>query len=392
MDTSCQHSTQPKRGLLRGGKGEHRSPLFERSVGGTLYWLRYRIAYISSSRRESAKRSLHREPHWQSLECRRLLWGSLLFLYELRFGVRYLGGEPPIWAPNQRRNSTRPTAIGGWSAGGRCDLHAACDGIFRLARRDGDGGPERRFGASDLSAGRGKSASYHRDHGTQPRAIQRALASRNKQLFRITDRNAWRGTNRSEPLFFPNYEADAAPPKVNRTLLLDLGDWVPYQKGKPVKFNVMDRDQLGVKSLVIQREGGAVEEVPLEGPCLQTRTFDLCGNYTAHVVHSDGAHSQACEFAICDLQLDLPSASVSINEAWRVAFNTENIRPIAIYLWNDGDSYGRHPLFLTDEQRRESSLEIPAGLLKKTGKLQVWLIGEHPLGRLKLRKDITLIR
>ncbi len=38
----------------------------------------------------------------------------------------------------------------------------------------GDGGPERRFGASDLSAGRGKSASYHRDHGTQPRAIQRA--------------------------------------------------------------------------------------------------------------------------------------------------------------------------------------------------------------------------
>ncbi len=111
-----------------------------------------------------------------------------------------------------------------------------------------------------------------------------------------------------------------------------------------------------------------------------------------HVVHSDGAHSQACEFAICDLQLDLPSASVSINEAWRVAFNTENIRPIAIYLWNDGDSYGRHPLFLTDEQRRESSLEIPAGLLKKTGKLQVWLIGEHPLGRLKLRKDITLIR
>lgn len=37
------------------------------------------------------------------------------------------------------------------------------------------------------------------------------------------------------------------------------------------------------------------------------------------------------------------------------------------------------------------SLPIPANLLKKPGKLQVWLIGEHKLGRLKIRKDITMV-
>jgi hypothetical protein len=65
---------------------------------------------------------------------------------------------------------------------------------------------------------------------------------------------------------------------------------------------------------------------------------------------------------------------------------------IAVYLWNSGDSYGRHPLFVTEEQRKAGSLTIPAGLLKKPGTLQVWLIGEHKLGRLKLRNDIPLVK
>ena len=34
---------------------------------------------------------------------------------------------------------------------------------------------------------------------------------------------------------------------------------------------------------------------------------------------------------------------------------------------------------------------IPADLLQKPGKLQIWLIGEHQLGRLKLRKDIPMV-
>jgi hypothetical protein len=221
-------------------------------------------------------------------------------------------------------------------------------------------------------------------------AFNAHLTSRNKQLFRIKDLEAWRGANRSEPLLFPNYEADALKPTINRALLLDLGDWVPYQKGKPVKFNVMDRDQLGVKSLIIRRGDQMVEEIALEGPGVHERTLDLCGDYTAQVIHRDGKASQACEFAVCDLQLTLPKDKVSMKGGWEVAFSAENIKPIVIYLWNEADSYGRHPLFLTDEQRRAGSLTIPADLLQKPGKLQVWLIVEHKLGRLKLRKDIAM--
>ena len=219
-------------------------------------------------------------------------------------------------------------------------------------------------------------------------AFNAHLASRNKQLFRITDREAWRGTNRSEPLLFPNYEADAVKPTINRALLLDLGDWVPYQKGKPVKFNVMDRDQRGVKSLIIRRGDKVIEEIALNGPGVHERTFDTCGDYTAQVIHADGKPSQPCEFAVCDLQLTLPKDQAPMKGNWQVHFSTENIKPIIIYLWNDADSYCRHPLFLTDEQRRAGSLTIPTDLLKKPGKLQIWLIGEHKLGRLKLRKDI----
>lgn len=217
------------------------------------------------------------------------------------------------------------------------------------------------------------------------------LASRNKQLLRITDREAWRGTNRAEPLLFPNHEADSTKPVVNRAVLLDLGDWVPYQKGGTVKFNVMDRDKRGVKALVIRRGGEIVEEIPLEGPGLQERTFDTCGDYTAQVIHQEGPPSQACEFAVCDLDLRLPD-SISMSAETEVGFSAENMNVIAVYLWNSADSYGRHPLFLTDEQRREGSLTVPAGLLKKPGTLQVWLIGEHKLGRLKTRKDIPLVK
>lgn len=216
------------------------------------------------------------------------------------------------------------------------------------------------------------------------------LAAKNKQLLRVTDRDAWRGANRAEPLRFPNFALDATPPTINRALLLDLGDWVPYQKGSPVKFHVMDRDQRGVKALVIQRDQTVVEEVALTGPGRLERRFENCGDYTAHVVHADGTRSQACEFALCDLTLDLPGAGAVLGKEWQVGFGAENMEVIAVYLWNAGDSYGRHPLFLTEAQRKSRSLSVPAELLKKPGTLQVWLIGEHPLGRLKLRKDIPL--
>lgn len=218
------------------------------------------------------------------------------------------------------------------------------------------------------------------------------LAARNKQLFRITDLDAWRGANCAEALLFPNYEADAATHTINRTLLLDLGDWVPYRKGKTVKLHVMDRDARGVKTLVIRRGGEVVEEIALEGRGVWERTFTICGDYAAYVVHKDGSLSQACEFSVCDLDFRLPGGSVPMQEDWNVEFTSENMEVIAVYLWSETDSYGRHALFVSEEERRKGSVTVPAGLLKRAGTLQVWLIGEHKLGRLKVRKDIPLVK
>jgi hypothetical protein len=217
------------------------------------------------------------------------------------------------------------------------------------------------------------------------------LASRNKRLFRIQDLDAWRADNRADSFRFPNYWADSATPSINRTLLLDLGDWVPYQKGQPVKFNVMDRDARGVKSLVVERSGAMVDEVPITQPGVHERLLTDCGDYTAHVVHSDGSESAACEFAVCDLDLRLPPDRIRLDQDWKVHFSSDNIQPIAIYLWSDADSYGRHPLFISDDERRQGSITVPGHLLKKPGGLQVWVIGEHRLGRLKVRKDIAVV-
>lgn len=223
-----------------------------------------------------------------------------------------------------------------------------------------------------------------------PAEFNAHLAAKSKQLMRVTDLNAWREANRAEFFRFPNYKADAATPVINRTLLLDLGDWVPYQKGQTVKFHVMDRDQTGAKTLVIQRGGAVVEEIALDGPGVLERSFTICGDYAAHVMRQDGSRSQACEFAVCDLDLRLPAGSVSLTEAWDVGFSSENMQVIAVYLQNEADSYDRHPLFVSEEQRRRGVLTVPAGLLKKPGKLQVRVIGEHPLGRLKVSRKLTL--
>jgi hypothetical protein len=223
-----------------------------------------------------------------------------------------------------------------------------------------------------------------------PENFKAYLADKGRQLLRITDLNTWRRNNRADQLHFPNYQSDAAPTPVNRSLLLDLGDFVPYAKGQPVKFNIMDRDQRGLKSLIIQRGEDVIETLPLSNTGEITRHFDQCGNYSATILHADNQKSQACEFAICDHQLQLPSQAPSIGQPWQVRFSTENITPIAIYLYSDTDSYGRHPIMLAAEDQQQGQLTIPAGIIKKPGNLQVWLISEHPLGRIKLRRDLHL--
>jgi len=216
------------------------------------------------------------------------------------------------------------------------------------------------------------------------------LAAKNKELYRITDLNQWRGPNRAGALHFPNYELDAAPPEINRSLLLDLGDWVVYEKGQPVKFNLMDRDKRGVKALVIRRGETIIEEIVTDRPGVIERTFADCGDYTARVIHADGSLSSECRFAVCDLSQEVPE-SISISEVWTVSFESENMDIIAIHLQSLSDSYGRHPLFLTEADRRAGKFTVPADLLKKPGRLHVRLIGEHPLGRLRLVKTITMI-
>ncbi len=224
-----------------------------------------------------------------------------------------------------------------------------------------------------------------------PESFDKHLASGNKQLFRITDFDAWRGGNRAERFLFPNHSADSTPAQIDRTLLLDVGDWVPYQQGEAVKFHVMDRESLGVKSLVIRRGTEEVESAAMDRPGMLERTLADCGDYTAHVVRHDGSKSPACEFAVCDLNLSLPADGVSLQRDWEVRFTSDNINIIAVYLWNEADSYSRHSLFINEDDRRRGDATVPANLLKKAGTMQVWLIGEHRLGRLKVRRDIPLV-
>ena len=82
----------------------------------------------------------------------------------------------------------------------------------------------------------------------------------------------------------------------------------------------MDRDQRG---------DNVVEKIPLEGPSRHDRRYDTCGDYTAHLIHSDGTSSPPCQFAICDLELGLPSSGISLGKEWTVRFDSENMNVIA---------------------------------------------------------------
>jgi hypothetical protein len=127
----------------------------------------------------------------------------------------------------------------------------------------------------DLRARGGKPPADHGHDGAQRRCLSTRISPRGTSSS-FASRIARPGAARIAPsrCFSRTTRPMPTKPTINRTLLLDLGDWVPYQKGKPVKFNVMDRDQLGVKSLVIRRGDQMVEEIALEGPGVHERTLD----------------------------------------------------------------------------------------------------------------------
>lgn len=224
-----------------------------------------------------------------------------------------------------------------------------------------------------------------------PKQFQTHLAGRDRQLLRIANLDDWRGGNRAERSRFPDYVTDARVPSINRSLLLDLGDWVPYQLGQPVKFHIMDRDALGLESLVIQRDGITIQRIPLAETGVIQRKLPQCGDYTAHVVHTDGTASRECEFAVCDLALQLPPQAIEVGQDWTIEFTAQNIEVLAVFLVHNADSYVRYPLFLSEQQAKDRRMTIPGDLIQTAGKVQVWLIGEHELGRLKIRQDVEFV-
>ena len=216
------------------------------------------------------------------------------------------------------------------------------------------------------------------------------LASRKRELYRITDLDAWRGGNKAESFLFPNYEDDSATPRINRVLLLDRGDWVPYHKGQPVKINLMDRDGRGIRSLVIQRGGKVVEEIKHPGKGVVERSFDTCGDYTAHCVMKDGSQSQACEFAVSELEFSLPDENVPRGKSWDIELTSDNMNAIIVYFKNSADGSDEHNVFITEVDRKVGNVTIPASVIQNATKMQVWLIGENRYGRLKQRRDIQV--
>lgn len=217
------------------------------------------------------------------------------------------------------------------------------------------------------------------------------ISSRSRRLYRITDFDAWHEQNKAESFLFPNYEEDSTTPAINRVVLLDRGDWVPYFRDQAVKFNVMDRDSQGVESLVIKRGKTIVEETTLDGKGVVERLFPEYGDYTARCVMSDGSVSQACEFSVCDLDFELPTDTVMLARPWNITFTAHNLNVIAVRLMNPQPPYYRYLLWPDDEDRRSGKVTVPADLIREAGLFQVWVIGENRYGRLARQGEITIV-
>jgi len=216
------------------------------------------------------------------------------------------------------------------------------------------------------------------------------ISSRNRRLYRITDFDAWHEHNKAESFLFPNYDEDSAKPAINRVLLLDRGDWVPYYRDQAVKFNVMDKDSQGVQSLVVKRGDTVVEQINLHGKGVIKRLFSDCGNYTAKCVMSDGSLSQACEFSVCDLDFSLPAETPRRDKPWDIKFTARNLSVIAVRLIYPKPSYKRYIVWLTDQDRRSKKVTVPAGLVRDEGLVQVWMIGENKYGRLTRHQKVAI--
>jgi len=107
---------------------------------------------------------------------------------------------------------------------------------------------------------------------------------------------------------------------------------------------------------------------------------------------ADGSRSQACEFSVCNLDFETPVKAPTVGEPWEVGFTSDNMNVIIVYLYCQPNSYGHRSVFVTDEDRRNGKIVIPADQVQDPGKWQIWLIGENKYGRLKKRHDVTAVK
>jgi hypothetical protein len=158
-----------------------------------------------------------------------------------------------------------------------------------------------------------------------------------------------------------------------------------------VKFNVMDKDSKGVQTLVVNRGDTVVEQVALRGRGVVERLFSDCGDYTAHCVMSDGSRSQPCEFSVCDLDFHIPAGTQTRKMPWEITFTARNLTVIAVHVMNPKPPYDRCSVWLTEQDRGNGKVTVPAGLMRDTGVVQVWLIGENRYGRLTRQQEILIV-
>ena len=151
----------------------------------------------------------------------------------------------------------------------------------------------------------------------------------------------------------------------------------------------MDRDSQGVKSLVIKRGEQLIEEIPLEGPGIIERTFAECGDYTAHCVMKDGSLSQACEFSVCELDLQLSKDTLKLSEPYEVEFSSNNLKVVMAHI---SKVDGKYKVWINDEDRKNGKFNIPANLIDSEVRTRIWLFGENKYGRLKKEKAVMAIK
>ena len=234
-----------------------------------------------------------------------------------------------------------------------------------------------------------------------------------RKIYRAFNDIAWHNRNKAGRFLLPDYEADADARNqpINKTLLLDRGDFVPYWQfdstktstvigvdttgeGQPVKFNIMDTTNLYPKELVIYKDGVFSSSTVCSAGDVITKEYPNssdCGEYTAYCVLADDSLSEEVEFSVCSLNMYLPEVQPTYStEEWRVSFDTsDNMKVIILEMSQPKDDFIRRFIYPTDKDRANGYVTVPAGWVKYDGYLLgVVLYAENKYGRLSRRGSI----